>query len=172
MSPRSLQRLHAQLSALGIPIHLATLKRWSTRFRWQARVAAIDLAATQRGDPDAVAARLAMDERHAQLARGLLSAGGSALQRLLSDDPRLRQLKPGDIARLLDLGLRAEREATQAAGDRRSIAIEVWNGVTIAVEALFTRCNTEADAAARAQGFAAGLDVLVDDYLAAVAGES
>lgn len=168
MTPRSLRGLADQMQALGIAISLATLKRWSGRYGWQARVAAVDAAAAQQHEAQHIARLVAMSERHVQLSRGLLSAGGAALQRLLADDPRLGTLKANEIARLLELGLRAEREATHAALDRAAIATDIWNGVVTTVGGLFSDCNETADATARAQRFAAGLDALVDRHLAAL----
>ncbi len=168
---RSLTKLAQRLQAVGMPISLPTLKRYSARFGWQARIAALDAAASERMRERAADELLAMVERHAGLARAAQSAGGSALQALLADGNRLANLKPADIARLLDLGLRAERDATGAAVTRREIALEAWNTVTVEVVWIFTDVNREPDPTSRARLFARALDATVTGQLEAVAAE-
>lgn len=98
-------------------------------------------------------------------------AAGSALQRLLANDARLAGLKPSDIARLIDLGLRAERSAVGVASDRRDIAIDVCNDVVIIIVRLFLDINEEPDARTRARLFARRLDRIIDERLAQYAKE-
>lgn len=169
---RSLRRLSEQLEQLGIPISLASLKRYSSRYGWQQRLAELDTEATQRRAERGIEERLAMDERHAQLARALQSAGGSALQSLLADPTRIAEVSPGEIVRLLEAGLKADARATGASMDRREIAIEVWNDVVVRVVAIFVEVNTEPEAEARARLFARSIDELVSDRLSPVQGGS
>ena len=169
---RSLRRLSEQLEQLGIPISLASLKRYSSRYGWQQRLAELDAEAADRRAERGIEERLAMDERHAQLARALQSAGGSALQSLLADPTRIAEVSPGEIVRLLEAGLKADARATGASTDRRDIAIEVWNDVVVRVVAIFVEVNTEPDAEARARLFARSIDELVSDRLSQVQGGS
>ena len=110
-----------------------------------------------------------MYKRHAQLARALQGAGGSALQQLLANAARLGGLKAGDIARLIESGLKAELRAVGASSDRREITLETWNDVVTSVVKLFTEINEEPDPDSRAARFALRIDRLVDERLAEVA---
>lgn len=163
---RSLRRLHADLIDSGISISLATLKRYSIQFNWQARLNEVDAEARKRQREEDVADTMAMHDRHAQLGRAMQGAGGSALQRLFANDARLSGLKPSEIARLIDVGLRAETSAVAVASDRREIAMDVWNDVVITVVRLFLDINDEPDSRTRARLFARRLDRTIDQRLA------
>jgi len=162
---RSLRRLHRQLQPLGVRISMATLKRYSTRFSWRQQVASLDADAMQRRRERALAQVATMLERHAQVARAAQGAGGSALQKLMSSERRLAEMRPSDIARLLDLGLRAERTALAETADRREIAVAIWNVLTSEIVQLFKGVNDEPDPDARARGFARGVDRIIDEHL-------
>lgn len=165
-SNRSLRGLHSDLLASGVDVSLATLKRYSAKFRWQERLAELDADARKRRRDQDVGDTLAMHERHAQLGRAMQGAAGSALQRLLANDSRLAGLKPSEIARLIDLGLRAERSAVGVSSDRREIAVDAWNDVVVSVSRLFLDVNDEPDLVTRARLFARRLDRIVDERLA------
>lgn len=168
MRPRSLQRLHEQLVAVGVPISLATLKRYSRDYRWQEQLAGLEAEASHDRHQASVTQLLAMQDRHAQLARAVQGAGGSALEKLLRSDQRLATMRPGEIARLLELGLRTERSAVGESADRRDIATAVWNSVATEMVGLFKQINEETDAVARARLFARGVDRIVDQHLEAL----
>ncbi|MCH7630554.1 MAG: hypothetical protein IIC07_01505, partial [Proteobacteria bacterium] len=57
-----------------------------------------------------------------------------------------------------------------ASGDRRDIAIDVWNDVVVRVVKIFTDINEEPEPEARARLFARGIDALVSDRLSRVRG--
>jgi hypothetical protein len=162
---RSLRRLHQQLQALGVRISLATLKRYSRRFSWQQQVASLDAEAEQRRRERSLQQVATMLERHAQVARAVQGAGGSALQKLMSSDRRLAEMRPSEIARLLDLGLRAERTAFAETADRHEIAVAIWNVVISDIVRLFKKVNEEPDPGVRARLFARGVDRIVDEHL-------
>ena len=111
---RSILRLYSDLKTMGVRISKSTLKRYSKKYRWQERIADLDTEARQQQNQRAVEGVLAMYKRHTQLGRAMQGAGGSALQQLLADAARLRGMKPGDITRLVESGLRAERSAVGA----------------------------------------------------------
>src|SRR3990172_5273096 len=79
---RSLRKLHAQLRSLRVPISLATLKRYSVRFGWAQEIERLAAEARVHHQERGIEQVLAMNDRHAQLARALQGVGGSALQRL------------------------------------------------------------------------------------------
>jgi hypothetical protein len=164
---RSYRRLQPLLAESGLEVSLATLKRYSKRFRWQERIAELDAEARKRQREQDVAGSMAMHDRHAQLGRAMQGAAGSALQRLLANDSRLSGLKPSEIARLIDLGLRAERSAVGVSTDRREIAIEIWNDVVVEVVRIFRDINEEQDQVIRARLFSKRIDRLGDDRLSA-----
>lgn len=168
LRPRSLKQLHDQLAAVGVQLSVATLKRYSKIFHWQEQLAALERDAADRQHTDGIAQLLAMQDRQAHLARAVQGAGGSALQKLLHSDNRLAAMRPAEIARLLELGLRAERTAVGGASERRDIATAVWNSVTTQIVRLFREVNDEPDAQARARLFARGVDRIVDQHLAAL----
>lgn len=168
---RSLPRLAEQLKDIGAEIAVGTLKRYSGDYGWQRRLAEIDAETARRQTETGIGERLAMLDRHAQIARALLGAGGSALQSLLNDSTRLSEITPAEIARLVDLGLKAELRAAGGATDRRDMAVEIWNDVTAEMVRIFREINAEADAEARARLFVDRVDSLVTERLAMVAGK-
>ena len=165
---RSLKLLHERLSTLGATVSLATLKRYSARFDWQARLAELAAESSGRRREGAIEQMSQVNERHLQLARALLGAGGTALQRLLGSEVRLASLKPNDIARLLDLGLRAERQTMMLEVDRKQVGIAIWNDVLTNVVELYRAANEVEDPLERTSRFADGLDALVQDRLDAL----
>ncbi|MGD0205130.1 MAG: hypothetical protein ABSB57_01615 [Dehalococcoidia bacterium] len=168
---RSLKGLHEQLRALGVQISLVTLKRYSKRFRWRERVAELDAEAVQRQRERGLEHILTMYGRHAQLARAMQGAGGSALKKLMNSETRLGEMRAAEIARLLELGLKAERHALGESADRREMALSTWNAVTTEMVKLFSQVNVESDPEARGRLFAHGVDRIVDRHLAEVSDE-
>jgi len=164
---RSLALLHSRLADLGVRTSLSTLKRYSSKFDWPRRVAEFEAQATRRREGGHLKTALAIHDRQSQLARALQGAGGAALQQLIADAARIRDMKPADIARILELGMRAEREAAIGSTDRRHLAVSMANLVTEEVVALFERVNTITDEGSRARAFASGLDAIVDEHLRA-----
>lgn len=163
---RSLKRLQRQLQALGVHLSIATIKRYSDRFRWQDHLAELEASSQQRRQETGIEQVVAMQDRHAQLARAVQAAGGTALQRLIASDARLAGMRPADIARLLELGFRAERQALGEAADRKEIAVSILNLVTVEMVRLFREISEESDPEARAREFARGVDRFVDERLA------
>ena len=145
---------------------LATIKRYSVQFNWRQRLAELDGEARKRQREQDVAETMAMHDRHAQLGRAMQGAAGSALQRLLANGARLSGLKAAEIARLIDLGLRAERSAVGVSSDRREIATEIWNDVVTTAVRLFLDINDEPDPHTRARLVLRRLDRIIDQRLA------
>jgi hypothetical protein len=150
-----------------VSVSLSSLKRYSSQYSWPEGVAALEEQAAQRRQGGHLTQALALFDRQVQIGRALQGAGGAALQQLISDNARLRDLKPAEIARLLELGMRAEREASGGSSDRRRLALAMANLVTQEVVATFERINTLTDEGSRARAFASALDDLVDEHLRA-----
>jgi hypothetical protein len=163
---RSLTRLHRYLVDLGVPISIATLKRYSSRGGWLQRATDLDAEAARRQDERGVNAVLSMLDRHAGMARALQGAATTALQDLLTNRARLSTMAPADIARLLDLGLREERRALGESTERHDIAVSLANLVTSQLVKLFVDLNSESDQAIRAELFASGIDTVISAFLA------
>lgn len=98
-------------------------------------------------------------------------AGASALKKLMNSETRLGEMRAAEIARLLELGLKAERHALGESADRREMALATWNAVTTEMVKLFSEVNVESDPEARARLFAHGVDRIVDRHLAEVSDE-
>ena len=162
---RSLARVHEALASAGVRISLATLKRYSTRFRWVNRTAELDaeVSSTRRGSH--LGEVLAMRERHAQIARAMQAAGGNALQQLMSDPDRLQELDATAITRLLDSGLKAEREAVSDAVGRREAALQLANLITGELVEALRDANEEPDAERRLRLLAEAVDRIVSTSL-------
>lgn len=163
----SLELLHLHLRTMGISVSLSTLKRYSSQFAWQERLAEHAAKAANATNDRSLKSALAVHERHVQIARAVQGAGGKALQELLQDDARLEAMRPVDIARLIELGLKAERDALGHSRNRRDAALSLANLITERVVDLFTRVNEGAEPLARARAFALGLDAIIDAYLSA-----
>ncbi len=137
---RSLTKLRRRLREIDWSISLSTLKLYSSRGGWQQRIAGLDAEAGERRRESSVDAAVAMAERHAQLDRALQGAGGDALSRLLQDDARLSQMKYPEIARLLELGMRAAATAAPAAIQSTRATSRTKVKVTLGIRRVY-RCE-------------------------------
>lgn len=102
---RSIERLHDELAAAGEKRSLRTLYNWSSWYRWQQRVAELELDAFLAEEE-----RLVSDLRSAQSRKGQI---GRAMQRtaLSRLEGLSAELKPADVLRFLQLGVQLEEEA-------------------------------------------------------------
>ena len=108
-SNRSLAKLHALLTGLGLKISLGTLKNYSARGQWIDRAAEYDRSTSVEKveQANALATRVTeLNHRHAQY--------GKALQRVSIDG--LRALNPEtfsatEVANMLEKGIKLERLA-------------------------------------------------------------
>lgn len=164
-APRSLRHLAVQLRQLGSPISVQTLKRWSVEFGWQERLREVDRRSSERQVETLAVESAAMLRRHAELARAVQAAGGQGLQGLLSDPGRLANLTAVDIARLVELGLKAEAAATRQSADRRELATGFANLLTHEIVDAFTSVNDQVDPERRARLFAERVDNLIDTFM-------
>ncbi len=124
---RSLARLHTDLRSLGVGTSLTTLKRYSAKFDWQGRIARLDEEAGHRNDDRSLERIAGMNERQSQLGRSLQGAAASAVQTLLRDGSRLRDITPAELSRLADVGTRLERLAMGEATERQDLIVGAWN---------------------------------------------
>lgn len=102
-------------------------RHWSTRWNWHGRAAAWDDACQRAADEDRLDQLRKMPVNHARIGRALQAAALGALQRLDTGT-----VSPGDVARLLDLGCRIERDALLL--DVRSAAVRDDAWATIVAE--------------------------------------
>ncbi len=172
MGPRrSLAKLRRRLGEFGWSISLSTLKLYSSRDGWRQRIERLDAEAAERRRKSSVSSVMAMEERQAQLDRALQGAGGTALRRLLEDDARLSQMKPSEIARLLELGMREERRAVGEVAMRADVQVTIWNTVTKQIIPAFIEANKHPDVDVRARRFIETFDRIIDEHLRIDAGE-
>ncbi len=162
---RSLAKLRRRLSEIDWPISLSTLKLYSSSGGWQQRIAQLDAEVAERKNESSMRAIMEMDERHAQLDRALQGAGGSALRRLLQDDERLSAMRPAEIVRLLELGMRDERRAVGDSAVREDVQIGIWNTVTKEIIPAFLELNELPDPEQRARRFIEAFDRIITEHL-------
>ena len=162
-SGRSLAKLHALLTGLGVKISMGTIKNYCTRGDWIARSAAMDAEASTSvervEDANALAARVnELNHRHAQ--------AGRALQRVSIDG--LKTLNPGtfsptEVANMLEKGIKLERLASGEATDRHEMTVQIVEPLVRQIAALFEQVNMMTDASVRARQFAMGADAIIVD---------
>lgn len=90
----------------------AHLSEYSARFSWPDRAAAWDNELDRLTRADNVKAIRRMRQRHADLGEEALAKAAAALNKIPDED-----LKPSDIARLMDVASRLERIARGDVGD-------------------------------------------------------
>lgn len=83
---RSIEGLHAALSAQGAAPGLRTLYEWSRTYHWQSRLADLERAARRAEDEARIAAIREMEDRHAKEALLLQQKGAEWLTQLPADD--------------------------------------------------------------------------------------
>ncbi len=165
--PYSLEDFACDLVAAGVKISLGTLKRYSVDYSWQERASHVwALRSTQRA-PEQQRVALAAEGRRNRVGQALLGVGGRALQSLLEDDARVRTMRAGDIARILDLGMRADGQSAATLQSVTDLNVQIWNDVTVSVMRIFSEVNAEPGTESRALQFAERLDELVTARLRA-----
>ncbi len=104
---RSLSRLHEELlRTYGKPQTLRTVEEWSSKLGWQARIDQLEREAQVAAQAAFVAERREANRRHAREAVALQQLGLQALAKVDLDD-----LTPAAATRLVEIGIRIEREA-------------------------------------------------------------
>jgi hypothetical protein len=160
-SARSIEALYATATRLGLRVSTSTLRRYSTDYRWQARIAELDAQAADE-EVGAVRAVQAMNRRQAAAGAALLDLGVQALTALDA-----RTVDARSAARLIEAGARVERLAMGEATTRTEITVSVYSKLVVEVVGLFASINELPDAAERRRRFALGLDGIVDRYIEA-----
>lgn len=122
---RSLQKTAESLTkSNGEPYSVGTLKEWSRKWGWQARVDAWDDEQDREVQRELVKGIASMRKNHVGIAKAMLSKSLQALQRIPVDE-----LAPSDIARLVDVAAKLERisrgEVTERTEGTQTIAGEV-----------------------------------------------
>lgn len=100
---RSLERVH-QGGTVAAPID--TLKKWSTRFEWQARVRAFDEAAAAKAAEKALEDAASVRARQAAHAKAIQLR---AMQKIATMDPS--DMSMAEATRAWQVGAEAERKA-------------------------------------------------------------
>jgi len=102
---RSIERLAEELAPTEHPRSLRALYGWSSRFRWQARIAEIEGQAAVADDERLRREYVAMQERHQQLGLALQKVGLERLRNLP------RELKAAEAIKLVQVGAALEAGA-------------------------------------------------------------
>lgn len=162
---RSIEKLHKALTELGLKRAMSTLKAYSVRFHWQARVLELDARLRAEREQKALEVRDEQDERQARLGRNmqvLASAGMLSMQKLMKDGA---PMAPADISSLAKTGVQIERLASGKETDRVRIVTQINNAWTLQVSAIFLQVNELPSGEERRARFVA----LMDPFIAAQA---
>ena len=104
---RSLSRLHEELlRTYGKPKTVRTVEEWSSKLGWQARIDQLEREAQVAAQAAFVAEKREANRRHAREAQALQQLGLQALA-----DVDLEDVTPATATRLVEIGIRLEREA-------------------------------------------------------------
>ena len=167
---RSLEKLHKKVSDLGLYNYsVKTLKRWSSDYHWQSRIAVVDANAREVEDKSAAATILKMNERQAGLGRSLQLIAQSGIKHFTDQctDPVTRTLKGmplaiQDITRLVDAGVKVERLASGEVTSRHEIVKDTVNAIVVKIGLLFNEVNLIEDPEERSRVFARKGDAIID----------
>jgi hypothetical protein len=159
---RSLEKLADYATELGLKVSAKTLKRWSSDFGWQARLAEMDEKTRQKTEDKVVEPVVEMNLRHVTLAKAL---GGLASAALMDLRGRLVEVSAGETARMLEVSQKMERLAVGEVTDRTEIQVSILNVLLTAISDLFLEVNLLPDPQQRIDRFAVGVDEAVDKFL-------
>ena len=139
-SGRSLRRLAAELGEHGVTVHEDTVRRWSSRYGWQAQVQAFEARRHQEEEQrvDSLARSLsesdAMNDRHATLGQELVRLANDWARKLVEKG---HPMTPTDVARWAEAGVRIERLAMGEATSRTEVNRTTYTAVLMGVLELF-----------------------------------
>jgi hypothetical protein len=120
---RSLEKLHAHVTMLGLTISLKQLKRYSVKYNWQVRLQETnDAVKAQLGDKR-VESVIAMNNRQAQLGTALQGLGYKGVQSLSA---RINEMSFGDAGGLIERGVKVERMAMGEATSRTEARVHAY----------------------------------------------
>lgn len=124
-SKRSLQKTAQSLTkSNGEPYSVGTLKDWSRKWRWQARVDAWDDELDRLTRRELEKGITGMRKNHVSIAKAMLVKSLQALQKIPADE-----MTPRDVAAMVDVAAKLERisrgEVTERTEGRQTITGEV-----------------------------------------------
>ena len=103
-----------------------------------------------------------MSERQAAMAIAMQELAGLTLERLL-ERPDL-QLTTSEVCRLLDVGVRIERQARNADVSKHEVIVSVVEPFVVQIVALFEEVNVIEDPDTRLGVWATKADAIVETY--------
>ena len=167
---RSLEKLHKKVADLGLfNYSVKTLKRWSSDFKWQSRIAIVDATARDAEDKESAAKIARMNERQAGLGRSLQLIAQSGIKHFTDKctDPATKTLKGiplpiQDITRLVDAGVKVERLASGEVTSRHEIVKDTVNAIVLKIGILFNEVNLIEDPEERSRVFSQKGDAIID----------
>lgn len=162
---RSLAKLWKYLCGIGVRISEGTLENYSKRFNWQARVVELDAKLQEQRDSALVNKVQAMNDRQANLGRGMQTIAAGKIKYILDDKEASKKIALADAAGLAATGVKIERLALGAPTERREAVILVWNVMLAQVVNIFKEVNTIKDSHERIELFAQKVDLLAESNL-------
>lgn len=138
-------------------VSATTLKVYSAKYNWQARLVDLDEAVAER-----------MMEAHVNSVAGAnarQAALGVALQVLATEGVRDKtgdDVSAAEAARLAQVGVNIERLALGQATERREVVTQITNTLLTDIVSLFTRVNSMKNEDERYREFAQGADIIVE----------
>jgi hypothetical protein len=166
---RSLKRLAETVHLTGITLSEKTLGRYSVRFDWQRRILEVNAQDKDRREKALAAQVEQMNQRHVQLAQGLLglAAGGlNFFQQLMRDTDRGKTLHMSipDLIQLYRAAQSGERLARGQATNRVEIWVDVASTVVEEFSMIFLAVNDMSDPIERKAEFIRLADDMVRRY--------
>ena len=159
-SSRSLAKLHALLTGLGLKLSLGTLKNYCARGNWIERAAAEDATTSveKAEESNALALRVAeLNHRHAQYGQALQQMSIRGLRAL---NPEL--FSATEVSNMLEKGIKLERLAEGEATDRHELTVQIVEPLVRQIVTLFTQVNVVDDAKKRLRDFGLGADRIIE----------
>jgi len=167
--PRSLTELHRRCAGVGLHLSLNTLKNYSRRYHWQARVAQAQDAAQATELQRNAETLTTVADRHAKEGQTLQQFALSQIKYQMAQDPSAVQVSAGDIARLMTEGIKLERLALGEVTDRSEVRVQAFSLVVAPMIDIFAdvaRTYQIPDEAV--QAFAIGAEKVVSQAMQSV----
>ena len=165
---RSLDLLRIRCGEVGVRISSSTLEKYSSQYRWQERLAAIETRARASTDQRLAETIAEMNRRQALLGQAMQTAGALAVTRINENE---EIVDPTDAARLIEGGSRLQRLASGEATSRSEVINNTLQAIIMEIVALFLRVNEFSEQDDRTREFGTGADAIIGRHVPALEGE-
>jgi hypothetical protein len=120
---RSLEKLHAHCTDIGLKISLSTLKNYSRWHNWQVRLQEMNDAVKAQLDHRLVEDVVSMNARQAQLGAALQGLGSKGVESLSA---RIDEMSFGDAGALIERGVKVQRLAMGEVTSRTEARVHAY----------------------------------------------